>query len=31
VEQPRRSILASLFRQPEPDDMTGTVLAFRIL
>lgn len=27
----RRNILSSLFRQPEPDDMTGTVLAFRIL
>ena len=31
-EQPRRrSIFSGLFRQPEPDDMTGTVLAFRIL
>ncbi len=31
-EQPqRRSIFGSFFRQPEPDDMTGTVLAFRIL
>lgn len=27
----RRSLLGELFRQPEPDDMTGTVLAFRIL
>ena len=27
----RRNILSGLFRQPEPDDMTGTVLAFRIL
>ena len=27
----RRNILSSLFRQPEPDEMTGTVLAFRIL
>lgn len=27
----RRSILGSLFRQPETDDMTGTVLAFRII
>ena len=27
----RRNILSSLFRQAEPDDMTGTVLAFRIL
>ena len=31
-EQPRRrSIFSGLFRQPEPDDMTGTVLAIRIL
>lgn len=31
-EQPhRRSIFGNFFRQPEPDDMTGTVLAFRIL
>lgn len=31
-EQPRRrSLLGGLFRQPEPDEMTGTVLAFRIL
>lgn len=31
-EQPRRrSLLGGLIRQPEPDDMTGTVLAFRIL
>ena len=27
----RRNILSSLFRQPEADEMTGTVLAFRIL
>ena len=27
----RRSLLNGLFCQPEPDDMTGTVLAFRIL
>ena len=27
----RRNILSSLFRQAEPDEMTGTVLAFRIL
>ena len=31
-EQPRRrNILGSLFRQPEPDDMTGTMLALRLL
>lgn len=27
----RRSLLGGLFRQPEPDNMTGTVLAIRIL
>ncbi len=27
----RRSFLEGFFRQPEPDNMTGTVLAFRIL
>lgn len=27
----RRNILSGLFRQPEADEMTGTVLAFRIL
>ena len=31
AEPRRRSLLASLLRQPEPDDMTGVVLAFRIL
>lgn len=27
----RRSILSELFRQPEPDDMTGTMLALKLL
>ena len=31
AEPRRRSFLASILRQPEPDDMTGAVLAFRIL
>ena len=31
VQPHRRNILSGLFRQPEADEMTGTVLAFRIL